>query len=82
MQQKRIDSIIHWIPQKRKRFRLKEQNTINHWMVQAKKERAEWYSSQRSEDKEKLSDRAEWYSSLNPEEKEKLLFDRANVIVH
>ena len=52
-------------------------------MVQAKKERAEWYSSQRSEDKEKLlSDRAEWYSSLNPEEKEKLLFDRANVIVH
>ena len=52
-------------------------------MVQAKRERAEWYSSQRSVDKEKLlSDRAEWYSSLNPEEKEKLLFDRANVIVH
>ena len=43
-----------------------------------KKKRAEWYSSQRSEDKEKLlSDRAEWYSSLSPEDKEKLLSDRA-----
>ena len=43
-----------------------------------KKKRAEWYSSQSSEDKEKLlSDRAEWYNSLNPEEKEKLLSNRA-----
>ena len=43
-----------------------------------KKKRAEWYSSQRSEDKEKLlCDRADWYSSLSPEDKEKLLSDRA-----
>ena len=47
--------------------------------VARKKERAEWFSSQRSEDKEKLlSERAEWYSLLNPEDKKKLLFESAD----
>ena len=73
---KEIDGIIHWIPQKRKRFCLKEQNTINHWMVHAKKREQNGIVYEALKTRKKLlSDRAEWYNSLNPEGKENLSSD-------
>ena len=75
---KEIDGIIHWIPQKRKRFCLKEQNTINHWMVHAKKREQNGIVYEALKTRKKLlSDRAEWYNSLNPEGKENQSSDGA-----